>query len=245
MRLRGWEQDAELTHLPNTDDHAHFCSREHTCLLPLQWPDCPGTLNPLLWPQKGKWGYDEGKRKAGNCHCCWGSCYSHVFLIPPGLSSHLGFPPSPPQKSLPVERTREPLSHSADSEVGGEAPRAGTTVLGFFLPTQFGIHKSFSCILGNKSYKLQFISTIRTFHCKLVCLRLEAHCHLWHFEMGEQMLWIPNSFLINSHLKDRDRKYLIKSHGVSVSWLQSQQGNWKEGNSLVDKATCGSPQCGL
>lgn len=96
-----------------------------------------------------------------------------------------------PQASLPIAGFRhlhprnpsqwtepESLSHSADSEGGGEAPRAGTTVSGFFLPTQFGIHTSFSCILGNKSYKLQFISTIRTFHCKLVCLRLEAHCHL-------------------------------------------------------------------
>lgn len=221
MRLRGWEQDAELTSLPNTDDHSHSCSHEHTCLLPLRWPDCPGTLSPLLWPQKGKRGDDGGKRKAGNCHSCRALAIAMFSSFPQASLLISGFchlhPRNPSQWTEP-----ESLSLTQLTVRVGAKPQGPALVSGFFLATQFGIHKSFSCILGNKSYKLQSISTIRTFHCKLnklVCLRLEAHHHLWHFEMGEQMLWIPNSFLINGHLKDRDRKYLIKSHGMSVSSL--------------------------
>lgn len=130
-----------------------------TCLLLSRWP---GTLNALLQPQEGKGGTD-GEKQAGNCHCCPEALSIARFPHPPGLSSFT--PPSPPQKLLPVDTTREPLSHPADSEGRGEAPRASTSVR--ILSGNPIWNPQITLVLKNESYKLQFISTIRTFHYKL------------------------------------------------------------------------------
>lgn len=129
-------------------------------------------------------------------HVC---CHSHICL--------------PVSTQVTCQWTElESSSHCVNIEGREEATGASTT-RPEFLAIQFGIHKSFSCILKNKTkhnHKWQFISTIRTLHSllsKLVCLGLHPRHHLWHSLMGK-MLWIPNNFLIYGHLKDGDRKYL-------------------------------------
>lgn len=101
-----------------------------------------GTLNPFLWPRGGK---DGKKSEAGYLSCCTKA----LATVPVYLDSHICLPHLHPS-SLPVDRTRE-LLLSLGGHWGAGGSHRGQHCKSGRLTIQFGIHKSFSCILKSKT----------------------------------------------------------------------------------------------